>query len=198
MGGIYFEKNKKQKKRKINKLILSNDFHKLRSFTRISIGLLKNPDLTFLSLIQEESTIYQKALRKENFNPNLQIFEIYRILFKTVNFKLQKQKILNFCRWLTFKNLFLTTNKDLILPNSINFIKYFNLIFKFLKKYQVLQLLLLDKIGFNIENKKSQKVLSFSNKPKRLDLILNSSEILKLYQLEFSSKSFLISTQRIK
>ena len=65
--GIYFEKNKKQKKRKINKLILSNDFHKLRSFTRISIGLLKNPDLTFLSLIQEESTIYQKALRKENF-----------------------------------------------------------------------------------------------------------------------------------
>merc|ERR1712115_258597 len=85
--GIYFEKNKKQKKRKINKLILSNDFHKLRSFTRISIGLLKNPDLTFLSLIQEESTIYQKALRKENFNPNLQIFEIYRILFKTVNFK---------------------------------------------------------------------------------------------------------------
>ena len=38
--GIYFEKNKKQKKRKINKLILSNDYHQLRPFTQKSIGLL--------------------------------------------------------------------------------------------------------------------------------------------------------------
>merc|ERR1712119_194366 len=54
--GIYFEKNKKQKKRKVNKLILSNDYHKLRPFTQKSIGLLKTPYLSFLSIGSEQKS----------------------------------------------------------------------------------------------------------------------------------------------
>jgi len=37
--GIYFEKNKKQKKRKFTKLTLSNDFHKVRTFTQSGFEL---------------------------------------------------------------------------------------------------------------------------------------------------------------
>ena len=64
--GIYFEKNKKQKKRKINKLILSNDYHKLRPFTQKSIGLLKTPYLSFLSTGSEQKPkFFEKLLKKE-------------------------------------------------------------------------------------------------------------------------------------
>ena len=37
--GIYFDKNKKQKKRKDTKLTFSNDFHKLRVFTKTTLGI---------------------------------------------------------------------------------------------------------------------------------------------------------------
>ena len=136
--GIYFEKNKKQKRRKINKLILSNDYHKLRSFTQTSIGLLKNPDLTFLSPIQEKYQISQNVLKKENLHRDLQflqIFRIYRIILRTLNFKSQKQKIKNFFKWLSFKNFFSTKKNANTMLNIINFINYFNIHLRYLKKY---------------------------------------------------------------
>merc|ERR1711862_850101 len=67
--GVYFEKNKKQKKRKINKLILSNDYYKLRPFTQKSIGLLKTPYLSFLSTGSEQKPkFFEKLLKKEKIS----------------------------------------------------------------------------------------------------------------------------------
>nr|YP_009496521.1 RNA polymerase beta subunit [Actinocyclus subtilis]AWT39234.1 RNA polymerase beta subunit [Actinocyclus subtilis] len=200
--GIYFEKNKKQKKRKINKLILSNDYHKLRSFTQTSIGLLKNPDLTFLFPIQEESKYFQKFSKKNNsYNEPqfLQIFKIYRIILKTLNVQSQKQKILNFCNWLNLKNYSFIKKDNFKVLKIINFINYFNLLLKFLKKYQTLYLLFENSKFLKQESKSLKNIFPlYYKKINTFDFKSNSDKILEIFQPELYNKYFNIFTKRIK
>ena len=195
--GIYFEKNKKQRRRKLNKLILSNDYHKLRSFTQTSIGLLKNPDLTFLSPIQKEHQISENSLKKNDLHRDLQflqIFRLYRIILRTLNFKSQKQKIKNFFKWLSLTNCFSTKENGNTLVNIINFINYFNILLRYLKKYQTLQLLFNNNKFLSLDNKKFQNLSILYHEEKSP----SSSEVLDHFQLEIYDKYFKIYTQRIK
>merc|ERR1711976_57679 len=73
--GVYFEKNKKQKRRKLNKLILSNDFHKVRPFTRSSFGLLKSPNISSLSPIVKTPNFKQKSNKLKDITNTLNIIQ---------------------------------------------------------------------------------------------------------------------------
>merc|ERR1712232_1084932 len=155
--GIYFEKNKKQKKRKVNKLILSNDYHKLRPFTQKSIGLLKTPYLSFLSIGSEQkSKFFKNLLQKEKITTDLTLLNFlknYRITSKTLKVKDQRQKISNFFKWLTLKNSSLISNKDSLSLKLVNFLEIFNLYLKYLKKYQIIQTL----VNNDLSSKKIRK-----------------------------------------
>jgi len=203
--GIYFEKNKKQKKRKINKLVLSNDYHKLRPFTQTSIGLLKSPYLSFLSISsEEESKFFQNLLKTEKTKTNstfLDFFKNYRIVSKTLKDKNQKQKISNFFRWIILNDSFLTSNDNSSSIKLINFLEVFNLFLKFFKKYQIVQTLLIsnpaeDKNPFL--NQKSEKITTLYNEEIVSTLQSNSPEIFELYQIELINNYFKIWNQRIK
>ena len=71
--GVYFEKNKKQRRRKLNKLTLSNDFHKVRSFTQTSFGVFRNPKILPSLSISENSNFLQN-LNTANLNDNFLSF----------------------------------------------------------------------------------------------------------------------------
>merc|ERR1711933_626605 len=76
--GIYFEKNKKQKRRKFNKLILSNDYSKVRPFTQTATGLLKTPYLSFLSIdSDEEFQFFKFLLKSEYIETNLKFLDFF-------------------------------------------------------------------------------------------------------------------------
>ena len=92
--GIYFERNKKQRKRKINKLTLSNDFHKIRQFTQTSFGLIKNPNITYLLPILKQSNF------KNHSFDFIEFFKIYAIISKTYTLEKKTQRIKNFLKLL--------------------------------------------------------------------------------------------------
>ena len=85
--GIYFEKNKKQKARKLNKLILSNDFHKVRPFTQTSFGLLKSSHLVSLSQIIKTYQIENNSKNSEKTNYPLNFVKFFKIYNLLLTFK---------------------------------------------------------------------------------------------------------------
>ena len=197
--GIYFEKNKKQKKRKTSKLILSNDFHKLRPFIQSSIGLLKTPYLSFLSTsFEQESQISQKLLRKEKIKTDLiflNFFKTYRIFSKTLHIKEQKQKIPNFFNWLILNNFYPISNKNLSTVKLVEFLEIFNLFLRYLKKYQILQKLLNGNLS---SSESSRKLTTFYEEEIISTLQSNPSNICELYEVELVTKYFRIWNKRIK
>jgi|TARA_B110000116_G_scaffold198104_1_gene172841 DNA-directed RNA polymerase subunit beta len=197
--GIYFEKNKKQKKRKINKLILSNDYHKLRPFTQKSIGLLKTPYLSFLSTGSEQKPkFFEKLLKKEKISTDLTFLNFlknYRIASKTLKVKDQRQKISNFFKWLTLNNPSLISNKDSISIKLLNFLEIFNLYLKYLKKYRIIQMLIDNDLS---PNQESEKLTTFYTEEIISTLKSNPPEIFELYEIELINKYFEIWNQRIK
>ena len=197
--GIYFEKQKKQKKRKIKKLNLSNDFHKLRPFTQNSIGLLKTPYLSFLSISsQRESKFFQNLIKKEEIKTNTTFFEFfknYRILSKALKVSDRKQKLLNFFNWIFINNSSLLLNKNFIFIKLLKFFEEFNLFLKYFKKYQILQKI----VNINISStQKSGKLATFYNEEIILALKQDSPELFEPYEIELTNKYFKIWTQRIK
>ena len=103
--GVYFEKNKKQKRRKLNKIILSNDFHKVRSFTQTSFGILRNPK--FLPLISNSKNLLQNSVDHKlttEFLNFIEFFKLYTIVSKTLNNEIKSQRSKNFLKLLKFIN----------------------------------------------------------------------------------------------
>ena len=132
--GIYFEKNKKQKKRKFTKLTLSNDFHKVRGFTQTTFGILKNPDLSSLSIIIKNIKFINQISDKRKVDPNwyfVEFFKIYQNILNTLNPEFKIKKIKKFLKWIR-----ITNNKS---QNPLHEIKNYNLLFIALIKYAFLQ-----------------------------------------------------------
>jgi len=143
--GIYFEKNKKQKKRKITKLTLSNDFHKIRPFTQTCFGLLKSSELSSISLITKKSKILKKIGRNEKLNQNLnflKIFKIYKIISKTSDPKLKTQKVKYFLKWLKLYTASLNFSENITQKSIIKFLKYSNILLDSVTKYEILKIII--------------------------------------------------------
>ena len=141
--GIYFEKNKNQKKRKLIKRKLSSDINKLRDFIPLGEPFISEQILTFFpnaynqSLFQYSFIELQKTEKDFNFY-FLETFKIYQIILKTVetNKKLERVKI--FLHWLNLKEKqFLQTNHLGHFENTTQ-IKTWNFLLKSLIKYELL------------------------------------------------------------
>ena len=140
--GIYFEKNKKQKKRKFTKLTLSNDFHKVRTFTQTSFGILKTPDISLLSPIIKNVKLINQVNETEKINPDwyfIEFFKIYRNILNTVHPKLKIKKIKKFLRWIELFNDTNSLKSKLKYQNSLKNLKSYNIFLTSVIKYNLLQ-----------------------------------------------------------
>lgn len=75
--GIYFEKNKKQKRQKRNAMVLSTAYHKLKPFTPLPWITIKFPGV--LSNLKQE---IEKTRKTISF---FEILKLYKIISKTFN-----------------------------------------------------------------------------------------------------------------
>ena len=190
--GVYFEKNKKQRRRKLNKLTLSNDFHKVRSFTQTSFGVLRNPKI-LPSLSISENSNFLRNLNTANLNDNflsfIEFFRIYGIISKNLRNNLKCQQIQNFLKLLKI------INNDIIVKNGIKnqkcliLLNDINNLLKSIIKFQILQTFLIEKERiinipvfsfYRSENQLTQ--LLHKKKFKRIDLLLDQ-KFLKIKQL---------------
>ena len=217
--GIYFQKDKKNKRRKINKLYLSNDHHKIRPFTQISLGIFKSPDLLSLSPLMEVPEVSQNLAKGENFTNDLKIlefFKIYKIIYKTIKFTDQNQKLIIFLKWLKLNNYSRLINNNRKEKEIINFLNYFNNLIKTFKKFKVLQAFLNTKsLGnikynyFSLQNFQLKKILNKENNSFKNIVNHYNNHSLKylnnnflkefnFYQTEIDTKYSRIWTQRIR
>ena len=106
--GIYFEKNKNQKKRKIIKRKLQTDINKLKDFIPLGEPFVSEQILTFLpnlynqSLSQYSFTELTKN-EKEFYLYFLQSLKIYQIILKTAPINQKFKRIKIFLHWLNLK-----------------------------------------------------------------------------------------------
>jgi DNA-directed RNA polymerase subunit beta len=139
--GIYFEKNKNQKKRKKVKRFLSSDINKLRSFVPIGEPFLSQQVLFFSQNLKSErlfgSSYNNLKKHKHVFNSYLlESFKIYRIISKTTNPETKIERIKLFLHWLKVKN------KQILQSQTEDFNEFFghwNFLLKCLIKYEILK-----------------------------------------------------------
>ena len=181
--GIYFEKNKNQKKQKQFRRKLSTDINKLRMFLPSGEAFLSEFDLFF----SVPTTTYDKIKRKKKLIPNwnhnsiyyysirsliektknssiifLQLFKFYSSISKHLNSKSKIKLIQFFIKWLHFQiyNDNLSQFKSQLKISSL--LKYFQFLLKLLLKYQLLNLTLpVNKLFKNKQN--YSKILSDFN-----------------------------------
>jgi DNA-directed RNA polymerase subunit beta len=194
--GIYFEKNKNQKKRKLIKRKLSSDIIKLRDFIPLGEPFISEQILTFFpntynqSLFQYSFIELQKTEKTLNFN-FLETFKIYQIILKTTEKTKKLQRIKIFLHWLNMKEKqFLQTNYIGHFENT-NQIKTWNFLLKSLIKYELLNGALANKSN-NIEARWLKKIHStFDQSNNQLMRTENHETVIKYYKklTEFKLKN---------
>ena len=174
--GVYFEKNKHQKK---NKKIITTEIGKLKSFTPPSEVLPTANRLYFLKptiktkfindkkkkirfIKKEENWKWQgetinlylsKQLKEDRVKVNssfIEYFKVYKSLFKLQNVSTKRKRIKIFLKWLAGnENFILSNNKH----TTFLTVHFFNFLIKTITKYKIL------KKTNNNENKKTLKEL---------------------------------------
>ena len=198
--GIYFEKNKNQKKRKKVKRFLSTDINKLRSFVPIGEPFLSEQILFFPKNLKNErllgSSYNHLKTHKNIFNAYLlESFKIYRIISKTDGTDLKNERIKLFLHWLKLKNRQIIRLNNFQSQQITEFLSYWNFLLRCLIKYEILQtktnsILLLEKnwlttITKKLENSSLHKTLEISPRQvtNKLSKYENINKILISYEL---------------
>ena len=152
--GVYFEKNKHQKKnnKKIKKI--SSEIGKLKSFTPPSEILPTESRLYFLkppikkknknkenwSWLGETINIYSFKQLKDSeikFTSSfIEYFKIYKSLFKIQNLSTKIKRIRIFLKWLAYSEDFIFSNNEQRIFLTVN---CFNLLTKTVAKYKILK-----------------------------------------------------------
>ena len=195
--GIYFEKNMKVKKQKSNRLTLSNDFHKIRPFTQIAFGLLKNTNVSSMSPIIRNSKLLNQLNNKDNFEYSfVEIFLVYKIILNSFKSTSKHKKIQKFLKWLKLKNNSVYLN--LKFKEDLKDIKYFNIFLRSLIKYFILQTHIHKKINKDKHNTifqiKSLYNKYSSNELNKINInpkILKYNKLIQLYQTKILPKLIL-------
>ena len=142
--GIYFEKNKNQKKRKIVKRKISSDINKLRSFVPLGEPFISEQILSFFPITYNQS-FFQYSFTELKKSENsfyfyfLESFKIYHIISKTVHPIKKFERIKIFLHWLDLKNKELHESNLFDSSNVQNSITYWNKLLKSLIKYELLK-----------------------------------------------------------
>ena len=158
--GIYFEKNKKQKRQKLKKLVLSNEFNKARKFTKISFGIFKDP------------AILSNELKEKNVNQCLnfiELFKLYTIILKTLTSKTKPQRIKNIFKLLNIFKIKLIIKYE----KSEQILDDINLIFKYISTYIILN---------NVEqNNKIDKIIKLYQQ--KIQKLITQNSIFVFYDM---------------
>ena len=195
--GVYFEKNKHQKKIKKIKRIISSEIGKLKNFTPPSEILPTESRLYFLKptikkkLISDKKKKIRFIKKEENWNWQgetiniysfkqlkdreinfgssfIEYFKVYKSLFKIQNLATKRKRIKIFLKWLA-------SNENFILPNNKDriflIVNCFNLLVKTITKYKIFK-----KRRNNLDKKNELKELKQIKK--LYDKVCQKSEIL--------------------
>ena len=203
--GVYFEKNKNQKKRKQFKRKLSTDINKLRSFLPAGEAFISEFDLFFpipkssYDLVTREKkiiphwknhSIYKYSishLQQKEKNSSfyfLECFKLYRTILQSKNTNEKIKLIKLFLKWLTLKNESINS-RDLVNTEKISYLlHYFNLVIKSLTKYAIFQ--------ENLTTRNKEQGFSSINKKKWLENILGNLNLEILQESPSISQSQLI------
>ena len=203
--GVYFEKNKNHKKRKLIKRNIPTEFNKLRSFVPLGESFLSEQSLLFFNNAYNQS-LFQYSYSKLKKNEKdfyfyfLESFKIYKMIFKTLKGDDKINRIKLFLHWINLKSKNFN-NQILDSKNYVTLIKNWNLILTLIIKYKLLNQLLVDSNNNNLFenrwiNKISQKYSSsnielFNSKStaKTLELI---NYYKRLIQLKFVDQFLII------
>jgi len=198
--GVYFEKNKTQKTRKQFKRKLSTDIDKLRSFAPSGEAFISEFDLFFPVLISTYDPIKERKKTVSNWRNNsiyyysleylknlektpsfyfLSCFKLYRIISSHIKTKSKSKLIKLFFKWLKLKNNSFYFKADLRFEEIQSIIKYFNFLLKLVLKYEMFQL-----------------YYSRNQPPRKNNQENNSTELLKINNLSFSSNNFVLSKEQ--
>jgi DNA-directed RNA polymerase subunit beta len=159
--GIYFEKNKNQKKRKKIKPTLPNEINKLRTFVPIGEPFTSEQILFFTYSFNFNGLFFSsfkelKEPEKRLYWFFLESFKIYEIISRTIEIENKIKKIKIFLHWLKLKNQqILTKNGDFYLQKS-NVLVFWNFLLRLLIKYQLL--------NENLKQKTSESKISWLTK----------------------------------
>ena len=192
--GIYFEKNKNQRSRTRFKRKLSGDIKKLRSFIISGDVFVEEYNIFFPYPItnKEDQTIianwnkvniikyslnYLKRSEKNSSFYFLECFKIYRIISKAFNHRTKENQIQIFLKWL-YKLNSLKENQILYL------LIYFNLLLKFLIRYETLK---------NSLTAKEFSVKRYLKISQTYDKIIRNSQ--KNAQIQLNYKSITLTNQ---
>ena len=113
--GVYFEKNKNHKKRKLIKRNIPTEFNKLRSFVPLGESFLSEQSLLFFNNAYNQS-LFQYSYSKLKKNERdfyfyfLESFKIYKMIFKTLKGDDKINRIKLFLHWINLKSKNLNKN----------------------------------------------------------------------------------------
>jgi|APLow6443716910_1056828.scaffolds.fasta_scaffold00881_6 DNA-directed RNA polymerase subunit beta len=158
--GVYFERNRNQKKRNQFKRKLSTDINKLRAFLPSGEAFISELDLFFPTPV----TTIDRRTNKKKVIPNwkktsifsysinflkqkqknstfyfLQCFKLYRIISTSIGQEQKIELIQLFLKWLKLKNNISSFKSDLKEENVFYLLEYFNLLIRLLIKYEIFQ-----------------------------------------------------------
>jgi len=142
--GIYFEKNKNQKKRRVVKRHLSSDINKLKSFVPLGEPFISEQILSFFptaynqSLFQYSFTELKKS-ENEFYFYFLDSFKLYHIISKTLDESKKLERIKVFLHWLKIKNKDYQCSINTTSVNLKASILEWNKIIKSLLKYELIK-----------------------------------------------------------
>jgi len=141
--GIYFEKNKNQKKRKLIKRKLPSTITRLKDFIPLGEPFISEQKLSFFpnkfnqSLFKYSFFELQKIEKSFSFN-FLETFKIYQIILKTTGTNKKLERIKIFLHWLIAKEKQTISTTDFQQFEDTNSLKTWNSLLKSLVKYELL------------------------------------------------------------
>ena len=203
--GVYFEKNKHQKKSKKIKRIISSEIGKLKSFTPPSEILPTESRLYLLKPTIKKKLISDKKkkirfIKKEedwnwqgetintysfkqlkdyeiNFSSSfIEYLKIYKSLFKIQNLSTKVKRIKIFLKWLSCNENFILQDNQHLMFLTVN---CFNLLMKTIAKYKILKQLNGNNNGNTLKEVKQVKKL-YNTIFKKSETLLNLNSNLKL------------------
>ena len=183
--GIYFEKNKNQKKRKLIKRKLSSDINKLRNFVPLGEPFISEQILSFFPITYNQS-LFQYSFNELKRNEKdfyfyfLESFKIYQIISKTVTSTDKHKRIKIFLHWLNLKKDRLSDPSILFNNNKTDLLIDWNSLLKSLLKYELLNHTIFNNFQTNekdLFDEVNTNYLDFSS------LILNLPKTKKTQQL---------------
>ena len=142
--GIYFEKNKNQKKRKIVKRKLSSDINKLKSFIPLGEPFVSEQILSFFPTIYNQSLFQYsftelKRSEKDFYFYFLESFKIYRVISSTRELTKKSERIKIFLHWLSIKETEFSQTNTFTSYQTFNLVKDWHNLLKILLKYSLLK-----------------------------------------------------------